>query len=124
MVRNGGQGFVEGVEFFRVGQTNVIGRYPIHFHLLGDCPTCYLKDSSIHRSFYRCISIHATNQMLVTENVAFDVTGYCYYLEDGVEVDNTISFNLAAHVHMIGPSIPSGWGQTTPIYKKTDTLTL
>jgi hypothetical protein len=124
MVRNGGRGFVEGVEFFRVGQTNVLGRYPMHFLLLGDCPSCYFRDSSIHRSYYRCISIHATNQALISENVAFYVTGYCYYFEDGVETGNTMQFNLAAHIHMIGPSIPSGWGQTTDIYTQSDTLTL
>mmetsp|Transcript_17779 Transcript_17779/g.35766 ORF Transcript_17779/g.35766 Transcript_17779/m.35766 type:complete len:1390 (-) Transcript_17779:60-4229(-) len=124
IVHSGGLGFVEGVEFFRVGQTNVLGRYPMHFHLLGDCPTCYLKDSSIHRSYYRCVSIHASHLTTVSENVAFDVTGFCYYLEDGVENGNDLLFNMAAHIHMIGPDIPAGGGQTTNIYKESDTLTL
>jgi len=124
MVRNGGVGQVDGVELYRVGQTNVLGRYPMHFHLLGDCPSCYLKHSSIHRSFYRCISIHATNQATASENVAYDVSGYCYYLEDGVETDNNLTFNLAAHIHMIGPEPPSGGGQNIPIYTQSDTLTL
>jgi hypothetical protein len=88
MVHSGGVGYVEGVELYRMGQTNVVGRYPMHFHVLGnDCPGCYLKDSSIHESYYRCISIHGTNGVTVSENVAFDVTGFCYYLEDGVEED-------------------------------------
>jgi len=124
MVRNGGKGYVEGVEFFRVGQTNVLGRYPMHFHLLGDCDDCYLRASSIHRSYYRCVSIHATNKATVTENVAFDVSGYCYYLEDGIETENTLSFNLASYIHMIGPEIPHGFGQQTPIYEQSNTLTL
>lgn len=50
IVHDGGRGFVEGVELFRMGQTTVLGRYPIHFHLLGDCPECYFKRSSVHRS--------------------------------------------------------------------------
>jgi len=124
IVREGGKGYIEGTEFYRVGQTNVLGRYPVHFHLLNDCPDCYLKDSSIHRSYYRCISIHATNQATVSENVAYDVSGYCYYLEDGVETGNTFSYNLAAHIHMIGPDIPSGGGQQTNIYTQSPTLTL
>mmetsp|Transcript_4538 Transcript_4538/g.8387 ORF Transcript_4538/g.8387 Transcript_4538/m.8387 type:complete len:133 (+) Transcript_4538:2553-2951(+) len=75
----------------------------IHFHILGDnCPGCYFKDSSVHESYYRCISVHATNGITVSENVAYDVTGFCYYLEDGVEEDNTLSYNLAAHIHFIG----------------------
>lgn len=124
IVHNGGRGYVEGIELERMGQTNVLGRYPMHFHLLGDgCQDCYFRDSSVHRSFYRCVSIHGTNSLSVTENVAYDVVGYCYYLEDGVEEKNTISFNLAAHVHMIGDPA-TGSGQTTPLAYQSSDLTL
>ena len=124
MVHSNGTGYVEGVQLYRMGQTNVLGRYPMHFHLLGNCPTCYFRDSSVYRSFYRCVSVHGTNFLNVKENVAFDVTGYCYYLEDGVEHHNTISFNLAAHIHLLGPEPPSGGGQTTNVYDQSDILTL
>jgi G8 domain len=124
IVHNGGQGYVEGVELFRMGQTNVLGRYPIHFHLLNNCPTCYFKDSSVHKSYYRCVSIHGTNYVTVSENVAYDVSGFCYYLEDGVEQFNKIHFNLAAHIHMIGPSIPRGDAQQTEVYQQSESLTL
>lgn len=120
---NGGRGFVEGVELYRVGQTNVLGRYPMHFHVLGECPECYFRQSSIHRSYYRCISVHGTNSSLVSENVGYDITGFCYYLEDGVEENNTISFNLAAHIRNIGPDVPFGIGTTTGIYQQTPNLT-
>lgn len=97
----------------------------MHFHLLGACPDCYFRKSSIHHSFYRCISVHGTNNATVSENVAYDVTGYCYYLEDGVEEFNTLSFNLAAHIHTLGPNMP--WGDSQSIdylYDETDVLTL
>jgi len=124
MVHNGAKGYVEGVQLYRMGQTNVLGRYPFHFHLLGNsCQGCYLKDSSFHRSFYRCISIHGTHNLTVTENVGYDVTGYCYYLEDGVEEDNTLSFNLAAHIHYLGTA-PWGDGQQTSLNVASPTLTL
>jgi G8 domain len=125
MVHQNGRGYVEGVEFYRMGQTNVLGRYPMHFHLLGNCPECYVRDSSFHRSYYRCISIHGTNNATISENVAFDVTGYCYYLEDGVEENNTLSFNLAAFIHAIGPAPPGeGDGQTLNSYYEGPSLTL
>lgn len=124
IVRDGGRGFVEGIELFRMGQTNVLGRYPMHFHLLKDCPECYFRDSSIHRSYYRCVSIHGTNYVTVSENVAFDVSGFCYYLEDGVEQYNKLHFNLVAHVHMIGPAIPFGYGQQTQVFQQSSDLTL
>ncbi|CAB9506538.1 G8 domain-containing protein DDB [Seminavis robusta] len=123
MIWHGGKAFVDGVQLYRMGQTNVLGRYPMHFHLLGDhCSTCYFKSSTIWRSFYRCISIHATNQITVQENVAYDVTGYCYYLEDGVEQNNTIAYNLAAHVHIIGEP---AWGtgqKIEPVVERDDLI--
>ena len=129
MIWGGGRGYVSGVELFRMGQTNVLARYPMHFHVLGDhCSDCYFVDSSIHRSYYRCVSVHGTNHLLVSENVAYDAIGFCYYLEDGVEENNVLSFNLAAHIHMIagGPDQdpPTASGNTTPLYRQNEALTL
>ena len=124
MIHHKGKAYVEGVEFVRMGMTNVLGRYPIHFHLLGDgCSDCYVEASSFHRSYYRCIAIHGTNGMRIAENVAYDVTGFCYYLEDGVEERNTISYNLAAHIHTIGPDMPGTHRQETDVYVQNDQLT-
>jgi len=127
IVHGNGKGYVEGVEFHRVGQTNTIGRYPMHFHLLGTCADCYIRASSVHRSYYRCITIHGTNNATVTENVCYDVIGMGYYLEDGVEENNIISFNLAAFIHMINPSSdpPGGTGgQGTEIFQSNSELLL
>ena len=125
MIHKGGVGFVEGVELYRMGQTNVLGRYPIHFHQLRECPECYFKESSVHRSYYRCISIHATNSTTVSENVAYDIIGYCYYLEDGVETKNMFAFNMAAHIHMILPDQPqTSDSHLIDVYKQSDELTL
>ena len=124
MVHDAGKGFVEGVELYRMGQTNVLARYPMHFHnLANNCEGCYFRDSSVHRSFYRCVSIHGSHNTTVSENVAFDIIGHCYYLEDGVEEDNTISFNLASLVHIIGIAA-SGSGQKTSLTYQSPTLTL
>lgn len=32
-------------------------------------------------SFYRCFTVHATNNLLLQHNVAFDVQGHCFYVE-------------------------------------------
>ena len=99
------EGRFSGVEFFRMGQTNFEGRYPIHYHLIYDGgEKSYVRDSSFHRSFYKCITLHGTNKVLVSRNVAYDITGSCLYLEDGVEENNVIEFNLHAHIHTIHPS--------------------
>lgn len=95
--------YFSGVEAFRMGQTNVLGRYPFHAHLVGETAgRVSFKDSSVHRSFYRCFTLHGTSNAEVSNNVAFDIIGHCYYLEDGIEERNNISFNLAAHIHFLG----------------------
>lgn len=38
------------------------------------------------RSYYRCFTIHATNNLLLQNNVGFDITGHCFYIEVGNEV--------------------------------------
>ena len=53
-----------------------MGRYPMHFHLLGDSGSrSYLTDCSIHRSYYRAVSLHGTHGATVSQTVAYDVTG-------------------------------------------------
>ncbi len=84
------------IELFRMGQKSKIGRYPWHWHLLGDLGNGqYLKNSSVHKSFNRAIVIHGTWGALVDNNVAYDHIGHGIMLEDGSEINNTISNNLA-----------------------------
>ena len=95
-------GRISGVQLTRVGQTNVLGRYPLHFHFVGNGGSnSFIQDSSFWHSYYRCVSIHATNNTRLSRNVAHDITGYCYYLEDGVENGNTLECNLASWVHTL-----------------------
>ena len=121
----GSTGRVAGVQFFRMGQTNVLGRYPMHFHLQGSTAGArsYVRDSSFHESYYRCISLHGTSYATLSQNVAYDIIGYCYYLEDGVEEHNVLEYNLGAHVHFIG-SPPRGGGQFLADIEQSETLTL
>jgi cell migration-inducing and hyaluronan-binding protein len=94
MIMEGGQARIEGVEFTNVGQRKRLKRYPVHFHMDGGAPDSYLKRSSIHHSFNRCVTIHGTNQLRVQGNVCFEHVGHGYFLEDGAETDNVITGNL------------------------------
>ena len=71
---------VAGVELYQMGQTNKLGRYPLHFHLMGEegGARSYMRDCSVHRSYYRCVSIHGTSRATLSQNVAYDITGHCY----------------------------------------------
>ncbi|KAI9034510.1 G8 domain-containing protein [Hyaloraphidium curvatum] len=100
---------VSGVELYRMGQTNVLGRYPLHFHMMGSQQNKSIgataSDCSVHRSFFRCFAVHGTHFARVHENTAYDATGHCYFIEDGVEENNEFHWNFGAHVHSIGPSV-------------------
>jgi len=67
------------------------------------------------------VVVHGTNSTLISTNVAFDITGHCYYLEDGVEEHNRFEYNLAAFVHVIGRPA-EGPGQGGEYFYETDEL--
>jgi hypothetical protein len=64
----------------------------------GDLPSSYIKECSIHQSFNRAVNIHGTNYVTVERNVIYDIMGGAFFLEDGVEIGNTFSSNLAVFV--------------------------
>jgi cell surface hyaluronidase len=94
MAISGGTMRIEHAQFTRVGQQGIMGRYPIHFHMLGDAPGQYVKNASISRTFNRCLTVHGTHRLLIQGNVAYDALGHCYFLEDGVETGNVFDGNL------------------------------
>eukprot|EP01121_Diplochlamys_sp_Union-15-3_P010039 TRINITY_DN2772_c0_g1_i3.p1 TRINITY_DN2772_c0_g1~~TRINITY_DN2772_c0_g1_i3.p1 ORF type:complete len:904 (-),score=171.24 TRINITY_DN2772_c0_g1_i3:861-3572(-) len=94
MVHEGGELRIEGVELFFVGQKDQLGRYPIHFHVAGQRPLSYVKKNAIHDTFQRCVTMHGTSDVLIEENVAFNSSGHCYFVEDGNEQYNVFNKNL------------------------------
>jgi len=94
MIMAGSYGYVSGVEFFRMGQKSLLGRYPFHWHLTGDVSGQYIKNSSIHHSFNRIITVHSSNNALIEDNVAYDHIGNGYFLENGDETGNQFIHNL------------------------------
>eukprot|EP00741_Cyanophora_paradoxa_P015378 tig00020876_g14844.t1 len=85
---------MDNVEFFDVGQAFTLGRYAIHFHMMGDTTQSYVRSCAIHRSWNRAVAVHGVNRLRVTRNVAYRIEGHAYFLEDGVERENVIDQNL------------------------------
>ena len=84
-----------------MGQLGILGRYPIHFHLLKDQTSKNFTASynAIHRSYQRCVTIHDSMGIKVAHNVAFNATGHCYFLEDGPERLNIFDHNLGMRIN-------------------------
>ncbi len=88
--------YVEGVELYRMGQNLELARYPIHWHLVGDAGAGqYLRNTSIHDTYNRCVTVHGTNNLQVENNVTYNTVGHCFFMEDGMETGNEYISNLA-----------------------------
>jgi cell migration-inducing and hyaluronan-binding protein len=109
MAMNSSKMFVEGVELNRMGQNMHLARYPIHWHLIGDAQGQYIKNSAIHDTYSRCVTVHGTNYLDVENNVTYNNIGHCFFLEDGAEHDNQYVRNLGilTKCHPNAPCVPT-----------------
>jgi hypothetical protein len=79
----------------------------------------YIVDNSIHHSFQRAVTVHATHFSRVANNVAYNVRGHTYFVEDGNEMFNVFENNLAAVTHcsegpLAGDAHPASFWTSTP----------
>jgi len=109
MAMNASKMFVDGVELNRMGQNMHLARYPIHWHLIGDAQGQYIKNSAIHDTYSRCVTVHGTNYLGVENNVTYNSIGHCFFLEDGAEHDNQFVHNLGilTKCHPNAPCVPT-----------------
>ncbi|XP_052771166.1 cell surface hyaluronidase-like [Mya arenaria] len=88
-------------ELRNAGQQTDEGRYPIHFHMTWNktaaADTPYIRSVSIHDTFARCITIHGTNGVEISDNACVRHMGHGYFLEDGGEENNVFDGNLAVN---------------------------
>jgi len=95
MAMDGSTMNVAGVELTRMGQHLTLARYPIHWHINGDVEGQYIKNSAIHDTYNRCVTIHGTHNLRVENNVTYNTVGHCFFMEDGIETGNQVVRNLA-----------------------------
>uniref|UniRef100_A0A3P9KTK4 Polycystic kidney and hepatic disease 1 (autosomal recessive)-like 1 n=1 Tax=Oryzias latipes TaxID=8090 RepID=A0A3P9KTK4_ORYLA len=92
-------GRLEYVELFHAGQAFRLGRYPIHWHLMGNINyKSYVRGCAIHQTFNRAVTIHNTHRLLVEHNVIYNIMGGAFFIEDGIETENILQYNLAVFV--------------------------
>ena len=113
MAMAGAKMYVSGVELNRMGQNLHLARYPIHWHVIGDGQGQYVANSSIHDSYSRCVTVHATDNVRVENNVTYNTVGHCFFLEDAIETGNQFVHNLGmmTKCHPDGkPCVPTDLG--------------
>jgi hypothetical protein len=96
MFHHGSAGSLSYTEFRHLGKKGVLGRYSLHYHLVGDSMRgSSVVGNSIWDSHNRWLTIHGTNYLVVRDNVGYQSVGHGYFLEDGTEVFNVLDRNLA-----------------------------
>ncbi|MGV3555548.1 MAG: G8 domain-containing protein, partial [Croceibacterium sp.] len=85
---------ISGAELTRMGQHLTLARYPMHWHLVGEGAGQYIRNSAIHDTYSRCVTVHGTNNVTVENNVTYNTVGHCFFLEDGIETGNRFVRNL------------------------------
>jgi G8 domain len=85
---------IQGVEFWRMGQFDRLGRYPIHWHLNGDSSGDFVRGSSFHSNFQRGVVVHGTDNTAIERNIVHRSIGHSYSSEDGSETGNQFVMNL------------------------------
>ena len=101
-------GSISYAEFRHLGKEGVLGRYSLHFHLVGDTMRgSSVVGASIWDSGNRWITIHGTNYLVVRDCVGYQSVGHGFFLEDGTEVYNVLDRNLAVQALRAASRCPS-----------------
>lgn len=96
MYHRNSAGSLSYTEFRHLGKKDTLGRYSLHFHLIGDTMRgASVIGNSIWDSGNRWLTIHGTNHLIVRDNVGYKSVGHGFFLEDGTEVQNVLDHNLA-----------------------------
>jgi hypothetical protein len=122
MVMDGAQMHIFGAEFYRLGQEGFLGRYPLHWHLIGNASGQFIKNSIIHRSYNKGIAVHGTQNTNISNNVVYNSLGHSYFFEDGAEFNNHLESNLGFSTRqassLIAATIPSDFLAPTTFWIK------
>ena len=113
---------IQGVEIENFGKDQ-LGSYPIHFHMVGDSTNLpVINSNSIHHSYNKCIVLHASNGITISNNVCARIVGHIFYLEDGTETNNTFENNLGlgAMQNYFPQYITASWNQDSQACTEND----
>ena len=89
---------LSNLEVRNAGQAFRLGRYAIHWHMIGDLLQSYQRNCSIHHSWNRGVAIHGVNNLTMENNFVYNVMGHAFFIEDGVEQYNFLKGNLGVKV--------------------------
>lgn len=94
------RGGISYARFAHLGKEGVLGRYPIHFHLVEDTMRgSSVVGAAVVDSHNRWVTIHGTHYLVVRDCVGYQSVGHGFFLEDGTEVYNVLDRNLGVQAY-------------------------
>lgn len=125
MFLDNGRARFSGVELYNMGQKNIKGRYPFHWHELVSINGQYFQYNSVHNSFNRVLAIHNSDSGKIENNVAYNHIGHGFYLEDNFSTRNFFYRNLGilTKVPAAGEAIEPHDRVQNPTQGSTDFIT-
>ncbi|MEM7489346.1 MAG: G8 domain-containing protein, partial [Pseudomonadota bacterium] len=85
---------IAGAEFADLGISGTAGRHALWFQHGGDRAGSYVMSASIHHTFRGGIVVDRTDNLLIEENVVYDVMGHGIQLKEGGANGNRFDGNL------------------------------
>jgi hypothetical protein len=91
---------IEQTEIRGFGKLGSMGKYPLHWHHVGNTYVdgirkSYVYGNVIRDSFQRCMTVHQTHGVSIRNNICFNNFGHAFFLEDGNETNNYFDSNIA-----------------------------
>ncbi len=86
---------IQGVEIQKFGKDQ-LGSYPIHFHMAQNLSgkTTLVDSNSIDHSYNKCVTVHSTQNLTISNTVCVRAVGHLFYEEIGDETGITFQNNL------------------------------
>jgi hypothetical protein len=75
-----------------------MGRYPIHYHMIGTVHKSYILGNTVHQSYNRGTTVHGVHYLRILKNVYYDTMGHTVFIEDAIETKNRIEENLVVAI--------------------------
>ena len=85
---------ISNFEIRNAGQAFRLGRYAIHWHMIGNLRESYQRNVSVHHSWNRGVAIHGVNYLRLENNLVYHAMGHNFFIEDGPEEYNRLENNL------------------------------
>ncbi|MDP6409326.1 MAG: G8 domain-containing protein [Planctomycetota bacterium] len=88
------RGELDSVELRYLGNQGALGRYPVHFHHVGNATGSFVRNCSIHETYNRANTLHMSQNVEATGNVSYDCLGHAFFFEDTSVMKCVVTGNL------------------------------